>query len=370
MRITFVLPHAGMAGGTRVVAIYAERLKARGHDVTVISTPRKPVAWRRKVKCLLKGKGWPDTRDEGPSHMDGVDVDHRVIERWRPVMDADVPDADVVVATWWETAEWVAGLSPTKGAKAYFVQHHETHPGQPLERVRATYGLPMHKITISTWLAGIMGEAYGDGEVSLVPNSVDCDRLGSPCRAKGERTTIGTMYSRLNWKGSDIAIEACRIARSRLQQLRVVGFGLQPPKAAEAAVFDDYVETPEQDCLSRIYAGADAWLFSSRKEGFGLPILEAMACRTPVIGTPAGAAPELIGDGGGILLSGYEPEEMAAAIVRVAEMTETQWRQMSDAAYATASAYTWEDATDRFERALLRAVERRAELTAGVGVHV
>ena len=43
----------------------------------------------------------------------------------------------VVIATWWETAEWVAGLSPRKGAKAYFLQHHEVHPGQPVDRVRA-----------------------------------------------------------------------------------------------------------------------------------------------------------------------------------------------------------------------------------------
>ena len=58
---------------------------------------------------------------------------------------------------------------------------------------------------------------------------------------------------------------------------------------------------PPQDRIRDIYSKCDAWLFGSRSEGFGLPILEAMACRTPVIGTPAGAAPELLGDGRGIL---------------------------------------------------------------------
>ncbi|HEY9598179.1 MAG TPA: glycosyltransferase family 1 protein, partial [Cyanophyceae cyanobacterium] len=39
MKITFVLPFAGLSGGIRVVAIYAERLRKRGHDVLVVSLP-------------------------------------------------------------------------------------------------------------------------------------------------------------------------------------------------------------------------------------------------------------------------------------------------------------------------------------------
>ena len=40
MRVTFVLPYAGMTGGNRVLAIYAERLHRRGHEVTVVSEPQ------------------------------------------------------------------------------------------------------------------------------------------------------------------------------------------------------------------------------------------------------------------------------------------------------------------------------------------
>jgi hypothetical protein len=50
---------------------------------------------------------------------------------------------------------------------------------------------------------------------------------------------------------------------------------------------------------------------------------------------------------------------MAEAIERVCRMGEAEWRAMSDRAYAHVSRYTWEDATDRFEAALLRA--RRGE---------
>ena len=94
MRITFLLPFAGTAGGTRVVATYADRLRRRGHEVVVVSTPKKDPGLRAKLRSLLKGKGWPSPL--GPSHFDHVNVEHRIIDSYRPMNDADVPDAEAV----------------------------------------------------------------------------------------------------------------------------------------------------------------------------------------------------------------------------------------------------------------------------------
>ena len=44
----------------------------------------------------------------------------------------------MVIATWWETAEWVNDFPASKGRKFYLIQHHEIHPYLPLERVQAT----------------------------------------------------------------------------------------------------------------------------------------------------------------------------------------------------------------------------------------
>ena len=147
MRITIVIPKPNLSGGIRVVAIYAQRLAQRGHAVTIVSTPSSPTTLRRRIKNLLSVP-WSDPKPTHVSHFDGVDVPHIVIDSSRPVMDADVPDGDVVIATWWETAEWVAKLSPSKGAKVYFIQHHEVFDYLPIDRVKATWRLPLHKITI------------------------------------------------------------------------------------------------------------------------------------------------------------------------------------------------------------------------------
>jgi len=75
----------------------------------------------------------------------------------KTIVDSDFPDADAVIATWWETAEWVAQLSPTKGAKV-FMQGHEVFLGLPLDRVTATYHVPIHKIVVADWLVDVVSK--------------------------------------------------------------------------------------------------------------------------------------------------------------------------------------------------------------------
>jgi glycosyltransferase involved in cell wall biosynthesis len=72
--------------------------------------------------------------------------------------------------------------------------------------------------------------------------------------------------------------------------------------------------------------------------------------------TPAGAAPELIAQGGGILVEGDNPLAMAEAILQTAQLSPLQWQELSHLAYQTATAYRWEDATLLFESALETAI--------------
>jgi glycosyltransferase involved in cell wall biosynthesis len=358
MRITFVLPDAGIAGGIRVVATYAERLQKRGHQVSVVCLPPRPISLREQLKSLLKGEGW--ILSEPCQHFEGKTVQPKVIDRWRPITAKDVPDADVVIATWWETAEWVARFPASKGTKVYFIQHYEALlAGQPTERVKATWYLPMHKIVVSRWLADLAQAECGNDGVTLVPNSVSTEQFFAPPRGKQPVPTIGLMYSRVPWKGSDISLRAFSLAAQTIPNLQLVAFGSGSPSAQlPLPKGTKYISRPPQAKIKDIYAQCDAWLFGSTIEGFGLPILEAMACRTPVIGTPAGSAPELLQQGAGILVKPEDAEDMAQAIAQICRMTNQEWRTMSQVAYARATSYTWDDATSLFEAALHQAIER------------
>lgn len=361
MRVTFVLSDANLSGGVRAVSIYAEKLKARGHQVTVVSRPKPPpFQLRRQIKSLLTGGGWPANPHSDHHHLAGTSVEHRVIDSWRPIRDEDVPDADVVVATWWETAEWVAAFSARKGAKAYFIQHHEVvFNEQPVERVAATWHLPLHKIVCARWLKELAATEYGDTVVDHVPYGVDHGLFHAEPRGRHRPSTVGVMYSPSTWKGCDISFKAYELAGDRVRGLKLLTFGssrpnedLPIPQGAE------YFYRPPQPKIREIYAACDAWLFGSRCEGYGLPLLEAMACRTPVIATPTGAGPELCADGGGILIPHNDPQAMAAAIEKICMLPDSRWREMSDAALATAQKYNWDESTRLFEAALERAIER------------
>jgi len=57
MRVTFVLPTVGLSGGNRVIAVYADRLIRRGHEVTLISLPGRKIGILDKLRTLVrKGK--------------------------------------------------------------------------------------------------------------------------------------------------------------------------------------------------------------------------------------------------------------------------------------------------------------------------
>jgi len=350
LRITFVLHHAGISGGVRVVAIYADLLRRRGHDVRVISVPYRVKGRRARAKQIVRQalgrlRGAPDR-----SHLDGTGVPHLVVRSGR-VRAEDVGPRDVVIATWWETAEWVHALPAACGAKAYFVQHMETHEGQPRERVEATWRLPMPKIVVSQWLKDLARDRFGDPSAVLIPNAVDGERFSAPRRRRNAVPVAGFMYSPKPFKGSDLAIEAIRLVRERGRRLRVVAFGADP--AADLPPETQFHLRPAQSEIPRLYAACDWWLVPSRAEGFGLPLLEAMACRTPVIATPAGAAPELVGDGAtGWLVAPESPDAIARAIDCAIDESEEDWSARSERARERATTWTWDRAAEAFEQAL------------------
>lgn len=344
-----------MAGGIRVLALHASGLQRRGHQVFAVSLPQERASLARKLKSLARGRGWPPDPEPEPSWFDGAGVPHRVLERARPVVDADVPDADVVLATFWHTGPWVAALSPAKGAKAIFVQGYESAPDRYHPAIDAVWRLPLAKIVVASWLARLARERFGDETAHLVPNSVDTRQFQAPPRARQARPTVGMLYATIAAKGVDVAVAALeRIRRHFSSNLRVIAFGAERVSAQQP--LPDWIEfhhRPPQDRIPRLYASCDLWLCASRREGFHLPALEAMACRCPVVSTRMGGPADFVEDGvNGFLVEVDDAKGLSDRILAVFGFDELQWRRMSDAALATATRYSWDDATGLLEHAL------------------
>lgn len=99
-----------------------------------------------------------------------------------------------------------------------------------------------------------------------------------------------------------------------------------------------YVDKAE---LRRLYAGAAAFVYPGIYEGFGLPIVEAMACGAPVVTSSTGAAPEIAG-GAALLVDPFDPGSIVAGIERaVRPDTAAELRAQG---LVRARAFRWADA--------------------------
>lgn len=367
MRITFVIPTLDLSGGNRVIAAHAAQLRMRGHEVEVVVAKRRARSGWAFTRSLFKGElrlqtGIPGAR----SHVEEAGFEPRVSASER-VSASDVQDADVIVATWWETAEWVSVMPASKGAKVYLVQHHEVFPYTPRVRVEATYRTPLlQRVAVARWLVEKLQSEYGDSRVQLVPNAVDHTVFNGPLRDKQTKPTVGFMFSHATFKGVEVALRAlCRL-KSASPNVVIRAFGTEDLQIDDALSLPIvYAKRPLEREIADAYRSIDVWLASSHSEGFNLPALEAMACRTPVVSTRTGWPEDAIVEGvNGYLADVGDDATLARRLGDVLSLDNERWQGMSNSAYSTAAALNWSTSGAMFEAVLKEACAQTIGRTA------
>ena len=112
--------------------------------------------------------------------------------------------------------------------------------------------------------------------------------------------------------------------------------------------------------LADVYRGATALCVPSRYEGFGLPLLEAMACGTPVIVSDSPALVELAGDAALVVGTTSGPSELAAAIGRVVDAPAVR-HELRTRGLARAALFTWAACARQHAAQYLCATGRRSD---------
>lgn len=250
------------------------------------------------------------------------------------------------------------------------VQHHEL-PGMfsALERRFRSWAYDgaardaQLVITISEHAkAGIVSHVGVPADrVQAIPLGVDHDRFRPDGECRPERRPY-LLYPANLWPHKNHAhlLEAyARAAPSLGVDLVLTGqtFGRELPAAASTDGVRHLGHIPSTE-VPALYRGARGLIFPSLFEGFGLPVLEAMACGTPVAASGRGSLAE-VADDAALTFDPDDVDDIAAAMERIA-LDEALRTRLREAGLARAATYTWEATA----AAHLRIYERAARIAA------
>jgi glycosyltransferase involved in cell wall biosynthesis len=188
------------------------------------------------------------------------------------------------------------------------------------------------------------------GRMSVIPNGIDVDRFvpGAPAAAARAALGLPTGFligsaGRLTWeKNFTLLLRGVHAARRRGVNvcLALMGDGTQRAELGALAdslgIRDAVTFLGWRTDTDRILPLLDAYVVSSATEGLPLAVLEAMACAIPILSTPVGEMPLLLGDGNIGELYAPDPEALADVLVRTATQDE-QRRQRGRAARVLAT---------------------------------
>jgi glycosyltransferase involved in cell wall biosynthesis len=207
--------------------------------------------------------------------------------------------------------------------------------------LRADYGVPADRIFVARPGSDPVAAAHGshDGVVRLI--------------------SVGALVPR---KGFDILIAALATIADLPWRLTIVGDRGRDPKTAAQLDADIAgrnlggriavlgAVSPER--LEELYAGAELFALASRFEGYGMAYAEAIAHGLPVIGTSAGATPETVPAGAGLLVAPDDVAALALALRRLIENADERQRLASSARAAAKQLPSWQDSAKIFSSAL------------------
>ncbi len=339
MKITFLLPSRGFSGGIRCGVRMASELLQRGHDVQIFYR-RETFNVRFIVRKLYKKLVVMSPRD-WVAQFNGKCVGFKNLT---PEL---VGSRDVVVAIGPDCVEEMMKLPDECGCKVFNV-HGITLRDPHLRKTAWNRKIP--KIAVSNYVREEMLKSGINDIYAVVPNGVNTSEY-FPDQQENNRIAVGTVYS----FGVAKDPETIMSVFSKLHKLRpnitLICFGSTPrPKELPQAV--QYKRLPTLIKARKLYSKCSVWFCASKSEGFGMPVLEAMACGCVVVCTDCGGPSDYLRSGiNSIMVPKEAPDKLVKEIVNIIDDKPKQ-KQFANEAIKTAEMLSWSSAAAKMEIAL------------------
>jgi glycosyltransferase involved in cell wall biosynthesis len=231
---------------------------------------------------------------------------------------------------------------------------------------RVGYGLADRIVTTSKGVADDLISHFGvaSARIQVIHNPVDLAQIArgvaepiDPAFERGWLPPVIVAAGRLaDAKNYPLLIDAMALLRERVPaRLFILGAGELEgelrQRIAERHLEEAVVLCGFQDNPWKFVARADAFALTSRYEGFGNVLVEAMACGVPVVATSSPGTREIVSDGiDGLLVDRHEPAAVAAALERLLT-DEALHRRLSAAARASAERFSLPVIAAAYDRA-------------------
>ena len=346
MNITFLLPHLKIAGGTRVLLIYANALAKRGHKVNVLVQSKKFI--RRFLANLLHYKPrW-------------------ISDFWARILrvpnfdETNIPDADLIIASAWQHALLIREYPDNKGIKVHFIQHDERLYHGDRKKVDESYRLPFKKIVVSSWLKEMIKREYGF-EAELLLNTVDRN-IFYPVEVKKEEDSVRILIldHDYEWKGTKEGVEVFKNIKKNYPNLKLIMFGARRKEIDLPC--DEYYYNLPQKKLAWLYSSCHIFLCSSWDEGFGLPSLEAMASKCTVVTYDNGGCRDYAFDGQTAFVAKRRDMADLETKLELAVKDKVLRERIAENGYQfTQEMPTWEEQAEKLENIFKKALETNAQ---------
>ncbi len=299
------VPPPGYGGVEAVVALLSEALVARGHDVTLFAAPGS----------RSTARVYPLLEDAHPAEIGSslFESDH-VASAWEQI------DVAAEGGLPFDVMHDLSGFTALAMADRVNVPVVHTIHGAFVRETKRFYRRHGHKAHLVA-ISRTQAESAPPGVQidAVVPNPIKVDRWPLRTEKQDYLLWIGRMDP---VKGADRAIEAARLADRMLVLAGPVQTGQEEYFRKRVEPHIDgrgvkYVGEVTGVAKQELYANAAAVLMPLRwREPFGMVMVEALACGTPVIAFPEGAAAEIVIDGENGMLVANETE-MAQAIEQI-----------------------------------------------------
>lgn len=313
-------------GGHKVIYDYANRLAKDGYKVGIAyaayfdSTDKK---LKRRVKAITKYLYSKFILKNGYSwYKKNESIKETFV--WK--LDYNrIPKADVYIATAVSTASYLAKYPIDDGKKFYFIQGYENFIVPDDEYIKWTYRLPLRKIVISKWLAKLISK---EGQKCIViPNGFDSNiyKLTIPIEEK-DKYLISMLYHVSPNKDSAMGVNAVALAKENMPQLRLVMFGAYE-RPNDLPEWVSYYRQPSMEQHLDINNRAAIYIGTSKKEGWGLTVGEAMMCGQAVACTDIDGYREMASNEVNALLSPLgDVKALAENIIRLVNDDQLRYR--------------------------------------------